>query len=203
MRYIYPPRPKGKMHPRDLPIYESSGRWVAQRKFGGTRTMVRVGLDGELDFLNRHGSRQERVRPHSGIVESLRGLRLARGKEHLLDGEMIRGEKSTLVLFDLLVLDGAYLFGKPDQLTRLQLLSECCGPGKSSDLGILVGDGLVVAECWGEGFVARFSESSGMPNVEGLVLRKKSSGLDNYGAAEYETTSQIRCRKPLDTHYNF
>lgn len=191
------------MHHRDLPLFESSGRWLAQRKFGGTRTMVKVGHDGELEFLNRHGLRQEKVRPHSGILESIRVLSLARGKEHLLDGEMIRGEKNTLVLFDILVLNGVYLFGKPDQRTRLELLSECCGFGKKSELGLVVGDGLVMAEWWEKDFAARFAESSIILDVEGLVLRKKSSGLDNYGAAEYETTSQIRCRKPLDTHYNF
>lgn len=203
MRYIYPPRPKGKLHPRDLPLYERSGKWLAQRKFGGTRTMVRIHPDGRPELLNRHGSRQERVLPTRGALESLGSLKLRRGSDHLLDGEMLRGEKNTLVLFDLLVLDGSYLFGKPDQQTRLDLLSDCCGPGERTELGIMVGDGLVLAERWLEGFERRFAESLPMPDVEGLVLRKRSSGLDSYGASEYETTSQIRCRKPLDSHYNF
>lgn len=191
------------MHPKDLPIYERSGRWLAQRKFGGTRTMVLVGRDGEPEFLNRHGGKQEKVKPSRGAVDAVRRLKLPRGKEHLLDGEMLQGDGNLLVLFDVLAFCDTYLFGKPDQQARLGILSDCCGSGDRCDLGIMVDDGLVVAEHWTEGFEERFRESLGVPRLEGLVLRKKTSCLDSFGQSEYETASQIRCRKPLDTHYNF
>lgn len=203
MRYIYPPRPRGKIHPSDLAFYEKSGRWIAQRKFGGSRTMALLGSDGQVTFLNRHGFTQSSIKPNARIAESISALGLKRGKEHLLDGEMMRGEESFMVLYDILVLDGVYLFGKPNQLGRLEILSQICGVGCRSMFGSEVGSNLYLADWWGSDFEQRFCESKGADNIEGLLLRKSESFLDNFGAAEYETPSQIRCRKPLDSHYNF
>jgi hypothetical protein len=54
-----------------------------------------------------------------------------------------------------------------------------------------------MAQTWADHFVDRFNESLGNPRLEGLVLRRKDSSLDNFGDKEYETTNVIRCRKPF------
>ena len=54
-----------------------------------------------------------------------------------------------------------------------------------------------MAQVFRADFVDRFKESLSNFQLEGLVLRKKDSGLDNLGLNLYETNNLVRCRKPF------
>lgn len=197
--YIYPPRPKNRIKPRQLPDYEKSGLWLAQRKYNGDRSLVQVSGQN-LKLWNRHGREQD-YRIHPELRDAILRLKLPPG-ENWLDGELLhRRAPDTLVLFDMLKYDGKYLIGK-SQTERLDMLSHVCGD--SLDAHPILGYSpapqtnspkLYLAENWCDGFVERFNESLPTTLSEGLVLRKRASVLDNFGASEYEVDWQVRCRK--------
>jgi len=199
--YIYPPRPKGRIKPHQLPDYEKSGLWLVQRKYNGDRSLVQVSGQN-LKLWNRHGREQD-YRIHPELRDAILRLKLPPG-ENWLDGELLhRRCPDTLVLFDILKYEGKYLIGK-SQTERLNLLTEVCGApidahpilGYSLDPQAKNSPKLFLAENWLGDFVERFNESLSTPLSEGLVLRKRASVLDNFGASEYEVDWQVRCRKP-------
>lgn len=206
MKYLFPPRPKSKTTPIDLPIYEKMGQWVIQRKFNGTRNLICIDLNGVIKFYNRYGKPHARYQPSKNIIKSIQNLNLDQGKDYILDGELMnkqKGNPEIVVLYDVLMC-GRYLFSHPDQQKRLDILNQICrNPKEKSNLGYVISEQLMLAENWKENFVEHFNESLPDPMIEGLVLRKKSVGLDNFGQSEYETNSLIRCRKAIDTGYNF
>jgi len=204
---IYPPRPKGKMPPSDLPHYEKTGKWVAQRKFRGSRAVIHISSDRKITLGNRHGTTFARFSlDRQYRDEILSSLNLQPGLEYWLDGELMNKDENAtneIILFDVLQV-GRYLFNLPTQLERLQMLRDICGnPQKlcRSGIALEVSPRIWMAETFDKDFVTRYKEALPIPQLEGLVLRKKSAGLDNFGHAEYETTNLIRCRKQfgLDT----
>ena len=206
MRYLFPPRPKSKTTLNDLPLFEKMGNWVVQRKFNGTRNLIFVDSCGVVQFFNRYGRKHTRYQPSKELISAISLLNLDRGKDYILDGELMNRQKNAsemIVLYDVLMC-GRYLFSHPNQDERLKILRNICGnPTIKNDLGFVVAEQLTLAEHWERDFVAHFQDTISHEKLEGLVLRKKNVGLDNLGYSEYETNSLIRCRKPIDKGYNF
>jgi len=205
MRYVYPPRPKGRTTPSDLNIFDSSGQWLVQRKYNGVRNLVHRMADGSIFFFNRHGKEQSKIRPTKSMVEAIKSIGFKDGREYVLDGELLKFENgsSILVIFDLLW-DGKYLFGSPSQVDRLEILRGLWGKENfDCDYGCKLSEDLFLANYWTKGFAKEFDRVLGHSKIEGLVLRKRHSALDDYGYHEYETTSQVRCRKPVRNGLNF
>lgn len=198
MKPIFPPRPKGKVPPSELPHLEESGQWLIQRKFNGDRSVVFRSSDGQISIFSRYGKPYERYKMSSELRRELAALRFEEGQNYWLDCELIHEHFShTVVLFDILQA-GKYLFGAKQE-TRLKLLDTLCGnpSGKSeSAIALTVSPHVWMAETWDAEFSARFRESLNVQALEGLMLRKKNSVLDNYGSSEYEVGWQVRCRKP-------
>jgi ATP-dependent DNA ligase len=199
--FIYPPRPVGKMNPFDLPFYERSGRWVAQRKFNGCRNLVHIRTNGSVAAFTRDGLPQSTF-SNFHVQEILKYLHLEKGIEYWLDSEIMSktpNSNKEIVFYDVLQVD-KYLFGGPKLLKRLDILSEICGlpNGLVEDrLALRISDHLWLAETFHNNFVDRFNESLNNPKIEGLVLKKIDSVLDYYGDKYYETNWLIRCRKPF------
>lgn len=211
MRIIFPPRPKSRMLPTDLPYYESTGLWLAQRKFRGSRAVIHIAKDRTVTLGNRHGGKFARFDLDDGYKkEIIEALKLDDGVEYWLDGELMNkdvGATNEIILFDVLQV-GKYLFGGPSQIARLAILNEICqNPQKKSKTGLAleVTPRLWMAETFFDHFVDRYNESLTVDQLEGLVLRKRRSCLDNFGVSEYETPNLIRCRKPFakDKGYDF
>ena len=201
MKIIYPPRPKSKIHPNDLPYYESTDNWCVQRKFNGFRNLIHISPEKVVTFASRHGQEHKKfILNKSQREELLSVLNLQKGLEYWIDSELMAKEANAvneIILFDILQV-GRYFFGFPNQMGRLELLKEICGnpqvlePGK---IALQMSPRVWMAETWTSNFVDRFKESLPNPRLEGLVLRKKNSALDNFGQKEYETGNIIRCRK--------
>lgn len=210
VKIIYPPRPKSKMLPTDLSYYENTGEWLAQRKFRGSRAVINISVNSEVTLGNRHGKSFARFNLSKSHKEQILSLNLKPKTEYWLDGELMNKDvdaTNEIILFDVLQI-GRYFFGSPSQLERIQLLNEICGnPSKKcrSNIALEITSKVWLAETFSSNFKERFEETLPNPQLEGLVLRKKLSTLDNFGVSEYETPNLIRCRKNFakDKGYNF
>jgi len=213
-KVIFPPRPRGKCNPSDLPYYEGLGTWIVQRKFNDTRNLLHVEPGLQMTVWSRHGCAHKRFSLNTALREEIvANLKLDKGLEYWIDGGVMNKTKdgpNCLILFDLLQA-GPYFFAKPDQMGRLALLSDICGnPTDKGDiaydqmagLALKVSDNIWLAETFTDNFVPRFNEALQTDLIEGLVLRRKDSCLENFGRVEYEVDWQIRCRKP-HKNYNF
>jgi len=206
--YIYPPRPKNKIHPYNLQVEENRGVWLWQRKYDGDRCVVVV-ENGRIHLANRRGGFHSPTK-FGPLRRELSSLKFPTGT-HYLDGELLHPlVQDTIVLFDVLQL-GKYLIGV-DQLERLSLLDGLCAyPSQNCSFGVAL---QVTEHVWlshrgDTGFCQEFGrfldsrfESNGELKgevtagrlVEGLLLRRKDSALDGYGAVPYEVDWQLRCR---------
>lgn len=201
MNIIYPPRPKGKMLYTDLPYYESTGKWIAQRKFRGSRAVIFISPEREITLGSRHGRSFAKFSLNKAYKqEILSGLNLKDGASYWLDAELMNKDENAtneLILFDVLQ-EGHYFFSGPNQTERLQILNRICNSPKeycANNIALKVTDRVWMAETFDSNFMDRYKEALPIKQLEGLVLRKKNSTLDNFGYAEYETTNLIRCRK--------
>jgi hypothetical protein len=205
MKILYPPRPKGRIPHTTLPRYEQTGQWVWQRKFNGTCVVVNISPTGEVGILNRHGEKPKLFSLSSQHVADFQSLNIESGQEYWLAGELLdhktkdKRYKGKIVLFDVLQA-GRYLMRSPNQEGRLQILSRICRNPRylepAHGIALEVTDLIWMAETWDTDADARFRDFLGTDEIEGLVLRKKKSVLDNFGRREYEVSWMLRCRKP-------
>jgi hypothetical protein len=217
MEYVYPPRPKGKITPSQLGQYEATKKWVVQRKFNGDRAPIRITADRQVFFWNRH---QTPLRWFNlaqpgptwrAVTEQVLSLNLNSGSEYWLDGELLRNHsddpayKDKFVLYDVLFA-GHYLFGGPSYDERYDMLVDICGnPTQrepANEIALVASDNIWLAETWSSDFAKHYREKIDLPVIEGLVLKKPKSVIDNLGTSGYEITWQLRCRKPSKNYEN-
>lgn len=205
MPKLYPPHPSSRIPSHELHSYESSGEWFAQRKFNGTHILIHISPSGKVGMLTRHGTPPKLFSLSESHVNQILALNLERGKEYWLAGELLDHKtkdsryKGKIVLFDVLQA-GRYFIRSPDQVGRLTILSEICGHPSSLEpargIALAISEDLWMAETWADSFSERFSDFLDMDEVEGLVLRKKSSVLESFGQKPYDVHWIVRCRKP-------
>lgn len=220
--YLYPPYPSpaSKIPPVDLGRFEATKRYVAQRKFNGSRTGVRVYRE-EVSVHDRHGGNLVSVPLTDSMRECVLSLNLNPDIGYWLDGEFLhkkakvastnqQAAKDTLALFDVLFA-GRYL-NQENQLTRLDLLAEICHhPTQQEPKGRalqVVNKGsshIWMAETFYDDFEYHFYEFYDYddnggdlhPEIEGIVLKNKGFMLRNLGAKKYSVKGDVvRCRKP-------
>jgi len=203
MKFLYPPRPKGRMLHSDLHLYEKSGEWVAQRKFRGSRAVIYISKSRQVHLGSRHGKPFSNFELTPSLKDELiSSLNLEDDKDYWLDGELMNKDVDStkeIIFFDVLQV-GKYLFYKPTQIERLQILDGICrSPTKMCRSGIAleVSTNFWLAERFDRNFEDRYKDSLSNPQLEGLVLRRKNKGLESLGEKEYETSNLIRCRKPF------
>jgi ATP-dependent DNA ligase len=212
MPLLYPPHPSSKIPNTSLDSYESSGEWIAQRKFNGTHVLVHV-FGEKVSILNRHGTSPKMFSLSESHVEQFISLNIDTGKEYWFNGELLDHKtcspeyKGKIVLFDILQA-GRYFMRGPTQSERLDILADICGrpvglePGRG--IALSVSEDIWLAENWAAGFKDRFSDFLDMDEIEGLVLRKSSSVLESFGQKKYDVHWILRCRKPHKSgSYNF
>lgn len=198
MRILYPPRPQGKVPQQQLARLEQRGKHIVQRKFRGSRNLIHRSTTGDITLYSRHGRKHLKYKMPRILKQQLASLAFESGKEYWLDSELMHPHiEDTVILYDVLQAD-EYLYGV-NQLERLDLLSKICrNPNKLAtiDIALEVSQNVWLAEWWDRDFLQHFQEKIHLDHIEGLVLRKKDSCLDNFGLKEYEIDWQIRCRKP-------
>lgn len=208
MKILYPPRPQSKLHPNQMLQYEKTGLWVWQRKFNGTHVAVNVSTDRKVGILTSHGSAPKLFSLTKRHVDDFLSITVP-GKEYWFAGELLdhktsdKRYKGKIVLFDVLQA-GHYFMRNPDQLGRLRILNNICGHPteleSANGIALKVTDNIWMAEIWDTNIEDRFRDFLHLDEIEGLVLRRKNSCLNNFGNKEYEVPWMIRCRKP---HKNY
>lgn len=203
-KIIFPPHPDTKIPPARLADYEKTGKWVAQRKYNGTHVLVYVSPQREVRILTRHGWPPKLFTLTKDHVRDICSLNLEEGKEYWLNGELLDHKTTTpkykgkIVFFDILAA-GKYLFNGPNQLARLELLAKVCRNPTQLEpykgIALQVTDRIWMAETWQDNFVARYKDLITLPEIEGLILRQKTSVLDNFGQKEYQVPWILRVRK--------
>lgn len=200
--YIYPPRPKTAAPFGDIARY-GDGRWLAQLKLNGTRNIIAVSPEGQVDFWNRHKSRHRAWTPPAWLVGEVRE-RFARGQWVVLDSELLHSKhasvKDTLYLFGALVLGGQYLVGETYEHCYAGLVKACGAVGSD-----VPGYGGHVAEIGRGLWLARmihpdrwrdaWDVAARNPVAEGLVLKRVNARLEPGRVEENNGSWMIRCRK--------
>lgn len=213
MPLLYPPHPESKISSHKLEQYERTGEWLAQRKFNGTHILLYVSKDRKVGIFTRHGTPPAIFSLSKSHVQQILSLNLELGKDYWLNGELLdhktksKSYKGKIVLFDVLHA-GSYLIKKLDQSQRLDLLSEICNhPTELESAGgiaLKVTDDIWMAETWRDNFQKHFQEFLHLDEIEGLILRKARSFIDNFGQKQYSVPWIVRCRKPHSGgNYNF
>lgn len=210
-KVIFPPRPKGRIMPTELPRLEKLGIYVCQPKYQGSRICINIAADETVTSCDRHGSTHASFHLSQQQIQELLALPgRKKGLEYWLDGEVLiktkaKDTKGKIVLFDILQA-GKYLFMKPDQMVRLAMLDELCGNARTIDpwrgIAYQVSNNILLSPYFDKDFADSFKKYTNDDEVEGLVLREKKSVLDNFGQKEYEISWMVRCRKP-HKNYNF
>lgn len=213
MKILFPPHPDTKIPPSALSQYEASGKWVAQRKFNGTHIVLNVTPDRKVGILTRHGTPPKLFSLSQSHINQILSLNLEPGLEYWLNGELLDHKttdpryKGKLVFFDVLQA-GPYLYRTKTQMERVELLANICRNPQTLEpangIALQVTQDLYMAETFTENFVQRFQDHIKTDEIEGLILRKRNSTLDNFGRTEYQVSWILRCRKAHGGgNYNF
>lgn len=193
MFFITPPRPEGKIHPRQLPSIEREGGRIAQPKYDGDRRCVATeGRD--IASWNRHGQKRT-LDPK--IAKEMRSLKLPKGFAYF-DGEYL-SQLGVLALFDILhcarTLVGVY------QLERLALLADICRNPQDTCLSGFAHP--ITEHIWmAPQFSCQFTQlyQKTLPlkgTIEGILLRDIDSYLGSVATVgEFLVNWQLRCRQP-------
>lgn len=199
--FLYPPRPGGSIMPGDLGYYEKTGLWCVQPKFNESRILTHVLPTGEVIFWTRHATRPTPTHFNAPTlsIEVKTRLQLTPGLEYWIDGGVMnkgKGGEGELVFYDVLCV-GKYLFLKLNQEDRLKALATICGNPvelNSEGTALRISDHLWMSTCFRDGFHDKLKTLLEVPYIEGLMLRKLASQLDNYGRKQYEASWMKRCR---------
>lgn len=202
MKILYPPHPKIRILKNKLDNYESSGKWVAQRKFNGTNVVVNIS-EGKVGILTRHGTAPKLFSLSKSHVDQILSLNLDKNKEYWLNGELLDHKtknlnyKKKIVFFDVLFA-GTHLVKKMNQVERLDLLKNICDfpINSENEIAAKVTNDIWMAENWTEDFKFHFEEFIDRDEIEGLILRKKDSFIDNFGFKAHDVNWIVKCRKP-------
>lgn len=205
MPVLYPPHPNLKISRGYLDTYEKEDQWVAQRKFNGTHVVIHISKDREFSILTRHGTAPKLFKLSKHHIDQFKSLNLEEGKAYWLDGELLDHKtknpfyKEKIILFDILFA-GESLSFKLNQEQRLDLLSEICRHPNVQEpenkIALLVTNDIWMAESFQNDFTRHFDEFIHLDEIEGLVLRKKNSFIENEGTREYDVPWIVKCRKP-------
>lgn len=212
MKILYPPHPNVRIPFNKLLEYEVTGNWLAQRKFNGTNVVIYVSYDRKINILTRHGTVPKLFSLSKSHIEQICSLNLDKDKDYWFNGELLdhktkdKNYKKKIVLFDILHA-GRYLIKNPNQQERLKILSDICGNPEQNEPGRLalkVTEDIWMAESWEKDFEFHYKEFIDKDEIEGLILRKKNSFINNFGQKEYDVSWILKCRKPHSGgNYNF
>jgi hypothetical protein len=213
MPILFPPHPESKISPHRLGNYEKTGKWLAQRKFNGTHVLIHISPERKVSILTRHGTPPKVFSLTRSHIDQILSLNIEEGKEYWLNGELLDHKtknlsyKGKIVLFDVLQA-GSYLIRKKNQKERISLLEEICRHPTELEpnfgIAAKVTEDIWMAQTWESEFESHFKEFIHLDEIEGLILRKADSYIDNFGQKEYSVSWILRVRKPHSGgNYNF
>lgn len=200
---IYPPRPKGKISHIHLARYEATGQWLVQRKFNGKHVVIWVNPETqEVGIWGRQTEELSRFRVEQHHKDELLSLNLDRPR--WLAGELMHQKTKDPRFQGIIVLFDVVQFGMK-QIPRLDLLSHICRKPTTfapENIALACSPHVWMAETFFDHFDQHYSELLHLPEIEGVMLRRRDGVIASLGNAYYEVPWMIRVRKPnkLYTH---
>tara|TARA_R110000772_G_scaffold81439_2_gene173245 strand:- start:29070 stop:29699 length:630 start_codon:yes stop_codon:yes gene_type:complete len=196
-KYIFPPRPKNPVPMDELEYYESKNRFMAQPKLNGSNVVIFT--DGTRTIVqNRHGSSFNSNQLANEIKRLYRGTGWM-----VLNGEYLNKNQNNalgsfnhkLVLFDILVMNNDHLIGHTFE-ERINLIYELYGERGCKDPNLnSISENIFSVKTFYKNFTDKFQEITPIAVYEGLVLKRKTSKLENGTSVDNNHRSQIKCRK--------
>ena len=148
-RFLMPPHPTQHMKIRrqDLPTYEAMGKYVTQRKFNGTHSVIWIHAE-DVVLWERRGRPMTLYHLTPGMKRCLLSLDRDLDKELIVVGELLHSKavskitnqqaaKDTIVLFDVIYYDNHLT--TLNQVDRLELLASLCGNPTKLEAGAFPG----------------------------------------------------------------
>lgn len=218
-RYIYPPRPSTSVPREENQFFNKLG-WMAQLKYNGSRCLIKHMPDNTIQLWNRHAERFRTYHAPEWLKDEIRQaiykLGLKPNAYHVLDGELLDQKhseiKDTIVIWDVLVLDGEHLLDSSYKLRydalREGLSTEESWHYKEYDLGIKLTDHVLMPRCyygedWDQLWELVYKVNAPFPDrplLEGLML-KDPVGLLERGFREKNNGSWlVRSRVTTGRH---
>lgn len=117
-KYIYPPRSTDAIPLTEAKIFATMG-WIAQIKYNDGRTLIKYQPGKPPELWNRHAERFRTYTAPNWLLEQLEHvatlLNLDQNQWTLLDGGLLdqkhQAIKDTIVIWDILVMNGKHLLG--------------------------------------------------------------------------------------------
>lgn len=203
-RYLYPPRPRNAVNPKDLDFWDN-GSLIAQPKLNGSNCVIFT--DGKDFFvMNRHKQRLTNFKiDNSELSEIYRGD----GEWMIINGEYMNKSKSDengvvfnhkLVIFDILAYNGEYLVGSTFS-ERINLLNDVYDEVDSEKNYLYsITDNIYRVKSYSNGFNEIFNNFIQVDMLEGLVMKRANAKLE-IGTSELNNVkSQLKCRKPTKNY---
>jgi hypothetical protein len=207
-RYILPPRTKAKapFDPSNIVIrsWMRMPDAVAQLKLNGSRNLIFISPDDQIQFWNRHKEQHRNYAIPQSLTDQIRGLPYPKGSWNVLDSELLHFKtptiKNCVYLFDVLVWGGEYLIGDTygERYSRITpMLKSREFPIDKTEMSekIFVAQNIAPAD-WANVW-AKVQQNKA---VEGLVLKRTgpASSLKIAGSSENNNGDfMCRIRKPF------
>lgn len=226
--YIFPPRAQDAIPLSEATIFANLG-WIAQYKYNDSRTLIKYQPDQPPELWNRHGEKFRNYHAPQHLIDQLEQvhhkLGLSKTSWSLLDGGTLNDKhsaiKNTIVIWDILVLDGTHLLGSTYQsrydflegnLTQSpQPAEEPTWTFNGYDLGLKITDDILMPRNYnggqgGELWTAIWKEvieevnkpyAKTSPLLEGLMFKDPAGKLER-GMKE-KNNSAWQCRSRVQT----
>ncbi len=152
--YIFPPRAQDAIPLSETAIFAKLG-WIAQFKYNDGRALIKYQPGGPIELWNRHAEKFRTYNAPDRLTQQLEDvhtrLGLSKTAWSLLDGGVLDQKhaaiKNTVVIWDILVMDGTHLLGST-YLDRHKFLVGKLENGTYThaghDFGIRVSDDILI-----------------------------------------------------------
>jgi hypothetical protein len=196
-KYLYPPRPEGKIRPSSIATYDN-GNYLAQIKANGSCAVVYIASPDQSVIYNRHNQllTKHGSLPNFGRLHSGNGYMILVG-EYMNKSKRDENGKNfndNFLIFDILMYDGQFLTCRyTDRQKLLQLLYPAIDYNHFLDAtGV---DRVFRMRNFTDSFSLHYNALSQIDYVEGLVIKRKDSILKPCTSASANSDWQIKVRK--------
>lgn len=204
--YIFPPRPKNAIPPKDISRWDNN-TMLGQPKMNGSNCVLFTN-GVTIQAMNRHGQRLTNFQlDKSEVLELYKPV--TSGNWLVINGEYMNKSKSDennkvfnhkLVLFDILVLNSDYLIGSTFE-SRISLLDDLYGTTQSEkDYLYQFTDNIYRVKSYDNNFQEIFENLIKIDMVEGLVMKRKTAKLELGTTENNNAKSMVKARKPTKSY---
>lgn len=195
---IFPPKVSARCNNAAVELFGNTGEYVAQIKFGGTHVMIHTN-GKEVEIRTTTGQRLPMLENHPNI--DFKGLALTGNWYCFMGTYLNKGlynekgtkERNRLVIWDVLVWDGAMLTGKtsPDRLALLR----CDAMIETKYFLATQYTGILVSPYYTGQFKTLWESIQHPTLFEGIILKQKSTTLQPPLQELSNSEGMIKCRK--------